>query len=296
MSVDINKTFNFNKGHRRAVFILSVIVISLIMYLYHIKTTPETIIDNEEAIEKVNSFIAAQDSIDNTRENPYKSKYKKSKPKVKLRPFNPNFMSIEELLSLGLSNRQAHTIQNYLEAGGVFKYKKDLKKIYCISDNDFLRLEPFILLEEGSSNKNKVYSSQNEIIIPIELNTAEVEDLLSIKGIGPYIAKNIIKYRTRLGGFYSIEQLKEVYGIDSSKYALIHTHFTIDTDSIAKLDLNKTSYFNLSRHPYLNKKIAFEISNHAKYEMPFRRIEELKFLDAINDSIYQKIYHYFVVY
>lgn len=296
MSISSNKSFNFNKGHRRAIFSLSALVMALIVYLYFNEIEPNNIVNNKQAIAKIERFIDAQDSISKTSH--YNVKPKKTLPnlKIKLHPFNPNMMSTKGLLSIGLSAKQANTIQNYLAAGGEFIYKEDLKKIYCISDNDYFRLEPYILLEERPYGYKKSNYAEDEVIIPIELNTAQAEDLLSIRGIGPFIAKNIVKYRKQLGGFYAVEQLKEVYGIDSAKYAAIYLHFKLNIDSIQKLDLNKSDYYSLQRHPYLNKKLAFEISNHAKYEMPFGRVEELKELNGINDSIYQKIYHYFVVY
>jgi len=295
MSGSSIKSFNFNKGHRRAIFILSAMVLGLILYRYYLKTTPDSVLNNSEAQNRVENFIAAQDSI-NLLPKKYRKKQRKHKPIVRLYPFNPNMISTEGLLSLGLTDKQANTIQNYLFAGGKFTYKEDLKKIYCINNEDYFRLEPYILLEERPANMKKSDNIEDEIVIPIELNTAQIKDLLSIRGVGPFIAKNIIKYRSRLGGFYNIEQLREVYGIDSAKYANINYHFLINTDSIKKTDLNEANYYQLQKHPYINKEMAFEITNHAKFEMPFGEVEELKELNVINDSIYQKIYHYFVVY
>ena len=295
MPVSLDKSFNFNKGHRRAVIILSVLVLGLILYRYYLRITPENNFNNKGAIVQVESFIAAQDSITKSGHTKKKKTFRRNKVIVKLHPFNPNVMSTDGLLEIGLSRKQANTIQNYLLAGGEFVYKEDLKKIYCISDEDYYRLEPYILLDERPTNYKET-KPEDEVIVTIELNSAQAEDLLSVRGIGPYIAKNIIKYRDKLGGYYSISQLREVYGIDSAKYDGISYYFEINTDSVRRTDLNTTNYYKLQQHPYITKNIAFEISNHAKYEMPFKAVEELKELNTINDSVYQKIYHYFVVY
>jgi len=99
-----------------------------------------------------------------------------------------------------------------------------------------------------------------------------------------------------LGGYYSVNQLKEVYGIDSLKYENIRKFFIVNRDSLKTIDLNKSDFYSLKKHPYISKKQAFEITNHVKYVDKFHSVEELKKLKSINDSVYEKIYHYFVVY
>ncbi len=132
MPVSSDKSFNFNKGHRRAVIILSVLVLGLILYRYYLRITPENNFNNKGAIVQVESFIAAQDSITKSGHTKKKKTFRRNKVIVKLHPFNPNVMSTDGLLEIGLSRKQANTIQNYLLAGGEFVYKEDLKKIYCI--------------------------------------------------------------------------------------------------------------------------------------------------------------------
>src|SRR4051812_46428547 len=68
---------------------------------------------------------------------------------ISLQPFDPNRINNVEASDLGLSARQTKVIQNYLSKGGIFKTKKDFKKMYCIPDNQYKKLEPFLLLPDS---------------------------------------------------------------------------------------------------------------------------------------------------
>lgn len=86
----------------------------------------------------------------------------------------------------------------------------------------------------------------------IELNQADTLTLKKIPGIGSTFARRIIGYRELLGGFYTVEQLAEVYGIDEERYNALHTWFKVDTTCIQPLRVNQLSFKELLRHPYLN--------------------------------------------
>ena len=86
----------------------------------------------------------------------------------------------------------------------------------------------------------------------IELNEADTLTLKKIPGIGSTFARRIVSYRELLGGFYTVEQLAEVYGIDEERYNALHTWFKVDTTCIQPLRVNQLSFKELLRHPYLN--------------------------------------------
>ena len=86
----------------------------------------------------------------------------------------------------------------------------------------------------------------------IELNQADTLTLKKIPGIGSTFARRIVSYRELLGGFYTVEQLAEVYGIDEERYNALHTWFKVDTTCIQPLRVNLLSFKELLRHPYLN--------------------------------------------
>lgn len=115
----------------------------------------------------------------------------------------------------------------------------------------------------------------------IELNTADSNLLVKVKGIGPYYAAKILRYRERLGGFYSVSQLKELqmtyFNVDSSAH-----YFTANPALIHPRDLDTMSFKAILRHPYLEYEDVSMMFNakrkYGKLSMPV--LEENKILPA----------------
>ncbi|MFD7491734.1 helix-hairpin-helix domain-containing protein [Streptomyces sp. NPDC059832] len=54
---------------------------------------------------------------------------------------------------------------------------------------------------------------------PVSLNTATVEQLDTLPGVGPVLAQHIVDYRAQHGGFRSVDELREVNGIGDRRFA-----------------------------------------------------------------------------
>jgi DNA uptake protein ComE-like DNA-binding protein len=152
--------------------------------------------------------------------------------------FDPNTVSVADLQRLGLSERQAESIENYRSKGGRFRSKEDFRKMYVVSDTLFARLEAYIDIPK------------------LELNRADSAALVALRGIGPYYARKILDYRERLGGFVDAAQLLEIEGIDADRLAGFSEDVTVDAKKIRKIDLWHASDTVLARHPYIGAKGA----------------------------------------
>ena len=130
-------------------------------------------------------------------------------------------------------------------------------------------------LSEGKSEA-KVYSYPHKLRANehIEINGADTTLLMKIPGIGSYYASRIVRYRERLGGFASAQQLEEIDGLPESAIAYIK----IDYQQIRKMNLNKLTLNQLKKHPYLNFYQAKEICDYRRLKGPMHSIEDLKLL------------------
>jgi len=186
---------------------------------------------------------------------------------------------------------------NYRSKGGRFFSTDDFKKIYGMKDEDFLRLKPHIqitsIAEKSPSQLQdqitKTTSNANPAII--EINRADSNDLVTLRGIGAVLSSRIIKYRDKLGGFYSTEQLKEVYGLTPETFDEIKPKIKVDSSSVIKIRINEASLDELKRHPYF-KAIAAPLFNYRQQHGAFMILEDLKNVDVITDDVYRKISHY----
>ena len=217
--------------------------------------------------------------------------------------FDPNLSSKSDLEDLGFDPRVAQRIVNYRKAGGSFKRKSDLKKIYGMDATTYEKLEPYILIEERSKaptdkrdslthKKRLVPESPKEKFIPLDLNLASTEELQTIPGIGPYYSKRIIAFRNSLGGFADQNQIKEVYGLrEEAQEALIeHTFLSISPEP--KIFINRDSAKYLVKHPYISWNVARAIVSYRNQHGNYAKAKDICSIKIIGDSLFQKISPY----
>jgi len=148
------------------------------------------------------------------------------------------------------------------------------------------------IAELNRSNPAKPLSVKAAPGVIIELNTADSAKLTQLNGIGPSFAKRIVSYRNRLGGFVQKEQLKEVFGLDSEKYAGLQAQVSADPSKIIKLHINTANFNGLSRFPYLTYKQMNAIIRFREQHGEYQSIGDLKNIAIMDDATLQKIKPY----
>jgi DNA uptake protein ComE-like DNA-binding protein len=201
-------------------------------------------------------------------------------------PFDPNHLTVEQWEQLGLSERQANVIKHYQAKGGRFYRKEDVKKIYAITAGDYQRLEPYINIPEEARAKK---AKPGEII---ELNSADSARLTELKGIGPSFAMRILRYRGRLGGFFHKEQLKEIYGIDSLKYADVRDQVSVNPREVKKININAISFDQLRLLPYLTYNQVNAIIQYRAQHGNYTAIADMKNIVLLDNKTLLKIEPY----
>jgi competence ComEA-like helix-hairpin-helix protein len=196
--------------------------------------------------------------------------------------FNPNHLPSEQWLKLGLSQKQIDVLKHYEDKGGRFYKKSDVQKIYSITPDDYKRLEPYIQLPaDGPASI-------------IDINHADSASLVTLKGIGPAYAMRIIRYRDKLGGFYSKEQLKEVFGIDEEHYLLIKDDVKLNPAAIHKVNINKATFDDLRRYPYLSYKQVNAIIQYRSEHGDYDNLDDMKDVAILDEATLNKVKPYLV--
>ena len=267
----LRKWFSFSKGERVAIItILALILLLILACLFR----PSRKSLSDESLHNLDSLLALRQAA---IEQQQQQQANKPQEVAELHPFpfNPNTLTEEEWLQMGLTDRQVRNIMNYKAKGGKFYSKNDLGKLYTISEEEFAQLEPFIVLPEvarsasGKPSSKKQETSSNEEkpkpekkAIPIEdLNTVDSITLVELPQIGPYTAVRIIEFREKLGGFVDKEQLRDVKGMDDARFAAIQPYINLGAVEIRKVDVNRADFKTLVHHPYLSYEQVKRIVN-----------------------------------
>ncbi len=201
--------------------------------------------------------------------------------------FDPNTLSSENWEKLGLTKKQINIIENFRNKGGVFYKPEDFKKIYGINDDIYNKLAPYIKIELKHISSTKIVKTQL-----IDINTASHEELVGIKGIGDYLAKNIIWYRKKLGGYIKKEQLLEIKNFRETSFEQIKTSITVDASKIKKININFAEIKDLVKHPYLNYNQAKAIVNYRTQNGAYPTVNVLKEKKILPEDTYKKIKEY----
>ncbi|MBL4652981.1 MAG: helix-hairpin-helix domain-containing protein [Flavobacteriales bacterium] len=203
--------FTFDKRQRNGVVILLLLIVFTVVsrlslpYLYQ-----KNSIDSSDFEERIQEFEASAEN-----KEPYKSKY--TKQEITFFDFNPNNLSKEKWILLGLKEWQVKVIHNYESKGGSFRTKADVKKIYGIKEELYNLLEPYIKVPESESKKGKK-EYKNELTL-FQFNPNNLpEEKWKMLGLKDWQIKIIYNYESKGGQFRTKEDVGKIYGIKPELY------------------------------------------------------------------------------
>ncbi len=231
--------------------------------------------------------------------------------------FDPNTIDREALDSLDFPDRIKNNMVKYRESGGHFRSVNDLRKIYGMNDSLYALISSYVcigtnpvisimktgkdLLDPSKEKDQETESFENERPVnnsgrttrsEIELNSADSALLVSVNGIGPVLASRIIKYRNLLGGFHSVEQLTEIYGLRPESYQKMAGLFVADSVGVKKIRLNFSEFMEMAKHPYLDKNQVNLILRYRSKNGPFRSTDDLLKFNLVDSSTFCKVKFY----
>lgn len=219
----------------------------------------------EEEIDTVNYRKSSEHS-----KNAVRIREKASPRRVETFRFDPNTVSLEDLMRLGFSEKQAQSIDHYRTKGGRFRRPADFARSYVVADSVFERLAPFISIPR------------------IDINKADSTAFETLPGIGPYFASKMVSYRTSLGGYSHPEQLMDIYHFDREKYDGLKDLITCSRP--VPYPIWTLPERDLARHPYITKDEAHSIVLYRTHQPPETwSVEGLHKAGILSEEHYAKL-------
>ncbi len=285
--------FVISKRSKRGLLVLILASLGLIFFprVYMFFQKEEAFVINSE---KIAEFERTHKKFEKRNYSNYYSKKKKYKaPDSK---FNPNTYSLSDWINLGLSAKQSVVVLKFTSRG--IYTEEDLKRIFVIPDVLFELIRDSVIYPERIQNtpNQESFKKQAKQITVINLNTADTTEFMKIYGIGAFYAKQIIRYREKLGGYITKEQLFEVWKMTPEAYEKIKDHVFISEKDVKRININSVTIEELKVHPYLKWNQANSIIKMRIQRNGFKNIEEIKESVLIDSETYEKLFPYLSLY
>lgn len=266
------KYFKFTNQQRAGIFLLFGIIVALQLVYYFVDFNPI-----QEKDSKKQQWLSLQTEVDSL-------KLHLSYDKFVMHPFNPNFISDYKGYKLGMSVEEIDRLLVFRKQNKFVNSAKEFQNVTKVSDSLLNTMAPFFKFpdwvnKKGNNNyenfSNKSFAKKEKIII-VDINQATPEDLIKINGIGEVISLRILTQKEKLGGFVSMEQLKEVWGLSPEVILNLNKYFAvIKMPNLNKIDINNASLKELSQFFYFKHDLARQIVKYRSMNGDFKNIEDL---------------------
>lgn len=270
----IKMHFKFTSQQRTGIFLLFVVIIILqLFYFFFDFNKSEAFFGGEK------QWMSLQKDIDAVR-------MEKLNEKAKVYTFNPNFISDYKGYKLGMSVQEIDRLLAFRKESKYVNSAKEFQEVTHISDSLLKTISPLFKFPDWTQKKNefkiekKEYSSKvsfSKVNIALaDINTASQEDLIKIYGIGEALSLRILKQKEILGGFVSMEQMEDVWGLSPEVIVELNRRFkAVIPSGFKKIAINDASLKELSQFSYFKYSLAKQIVTYRSMNGNFNNIEEL---------------------
>lgn len=295
--------FYYSKSERRVILVLLAVAVLALGFYIGTRCLQDT--SNSSLVSEDGKADSLRIQIREREEaRSFKRKFKKQEVyntrEIVLARFNPNTADSATLRSLGLSEFVVRNILRYREKGGVFRTPEALAKIYGLSSEQYLSLRPYIVIPVSSVSspvdtvykqialdKVTVFSKYPQGTV-LDLNVADTAELKRIPGIGSVLARRIVSYRQRLGGFFRVEQLQEIEHVDT----VVNKWFRVDGDSLRMLEVNHAGLDELRKHPYMDFYKARAIIDYRRKRGKIKGLSRLSLFEEFSEKDLERLSPY----
>jgi DNA uptake protein ComE-like DNA-binding protein len=280
--------FYYSKLERRGVLLMILLIILGIALIHKINHSAEVeaVCEDSLTMMAVDTIAASVKRVERINRRGV----------VSLRTFDPNTADSATFVSLGLRPWMASNIMKYRLKGGRFRRVEDFVKVYGLSTGQFDTLRPYIVIADDDKSEVKsliieehrdtVYKYPEGTLLPI--NSSDTTELKKIPGVGSGIAKMIVGYRNRLGGYYSLEQLSEIH----LRVDILRNWLVMDSVTIRRININRSGVDYMRHHPYINFYQAKAIREYRKRNGDIRSLNTLRMMSEFSEADIDRLSHY----
>lgn len=296
--------FYYSQSERKAILVLLTLIAFLVIAI--------VFVPNPQSSEGLTQVAADSVELERfasrfSRETQKKHSSNKPLEPVPLFAFDPNLADSIELSRLGLRPYVVRNILKYRLKGGRFSTPESFSRIYGLTESKFNELKPYISISDSFVRKPKPKTRKQTTVAFIDLprdtvrrsfkypegtrvdvNLADTSELKKIPGIGSGIAKMIVAYRSRLGGFYALEQLMEVKYVTTEML----DWFSLKETTCTKIDINKASLDKMRMHPYINFYQAKVIVEHRRKRGEIKSLSQLSLYEEFTEKDLKRLSAY----
>ena len=288
--------FWYQKGQRNGIFILIILIVifQFIIVFVDFSSKENVNIDTPKV-------IAFHHQIDSLRKINLENK------RLKIFPFNPNYITDYKGAQLGMSLVEIDKLLAFRKTGKFINSKKEFQKVTAISDSllnsisSYFKFPDWVVkrkqnIELSTSRDTRLFAKKSKYIVTsTDINIAVKDDLKTINGIGEKLSERIIKYRSKLQGFSTPNQLYEVWGLSAEVAVKVLLVFKlVKLPNIQKSNVNTVSFKELLKNPYIDYELCKKIFNYKDEVAELQDISELKNIIGFPLELYDRIVLYLV--
>ena len=266
----LKSTLKFSRSQRSGLFILLALVIAFqIIYFFSDFTKKEP-----SVVENKAQWLSMQAPIDSL-----KKAQKEYVPKIY--PFNPNFITDFKGYKLGMSVAEIDRLTEYRKTNRYVNSAKEFQEVTQVSDSLLNTIAPYFKFPDWVANRKrknfyqtKTFEKKSKTII--DINAASAEDLKKVYGIGDGLSERILKEKQKLGGFVSMEQMKDIWGLSPEVVQSLNKDFTVaEIPKVTKININNATVKELSQFPYFRYALAKSIVTYRSMNGGIKSAEDL---------------------
>ena len=268
-----NDFFKFTATQRAGIFLLLLIIIGIQVayYFREIKFEEDTSLEKQQ-------WLSLQSQIDTM-------KIEKVNYKPTIYPFNPNFITDFKGYNLGMSTAEIDRLLEFRKKNLYVNSAEEFQALTKVSDSLLATMEPYFKFPDWVKNKkqskgfekypNQAYAKKEKAPI-IDINLASQEDLIKVYGIGLGLSERILKQKELLGGFISMDQMEDVWGLSPEVIEKLKGQFNVGVvPNVKKVKINDASAKELQLFPYFRYPLNKEIVTYRSMNNGIKNSEDL---------------------